>query len=395
MSTGILSGVRVLDFGRYISGPFCATLLADLGADVIRIDKIGGTEDRFLASPSEGIDGACFLTCNRNKRSITLDPTTEDGAKVLKSLIEKSDVVIANMPTSSLKSLNIDYDSLKKIKPDIILTSINAFGLTGPDCEKVGFEGIGQAMSGAMAISGYEGKPVKSQAPFVDFGTALSAAYGTLAAIIHKMKTGEGQHVHGSLIGTSLMMINPIIIQETVCNLPRVQTGNRHPYCGPTDLFQTKDGSIYIHVSGQLIFNRWVKMVNAEYLLQDERFKDDMSRGQHWEILIDIMSKWCADKSTNEAVEELKKAKVPAGPLLQPKDTINQHHFIEAGFFNKFSYPQIQNVVTTVDTPVKFSNHQNTFRFRPPLCGEHNNEILSELGYTQKDIEQLKTNNAI
>ena len=172
---GVLEGVRVLDFGRYIAGPYCACLLGDMGADVIRVEKTHGSEDRWVAPIAEGGEGGLFMQVNRNKRGLTLNPMKPEGRDVVRRLAATADVVVANLPDPALTAMGLDYTSLAAVKPDIILTSVSAFGAGGPSSEKVGFDGIGQAMSGAMYLSGRPGEPTKSYVPYVDFTTALSA----------------------------------------------------------------------------------------------------------------------------------------------------------------------------------------------------------------------------
>src|SRR5690606_19651344 len=195
----VLEGIRVLDFGRYIAGPFCASLLGDLGAEVIRIEKVDGSEDRFLSPVSESGDGALFMQMGRNKLGMTLNPMKAEGREIVRRLVATADVVVANLPPDTLQAMGLDYESLKAVKPDIILTMISAFGSDGPYANRVGFDGLGQAMSGAMYMSGTPEQPVKSYAPFIDFGTASLSAAGTLAALYERQRTGRGQVVEASL----------------------------------------------------------------------------------------------------------------------------------------------------------------------------------------------------
>ena len=193
--SGVLDGIRVLDFGRYIAGPFCAALLADLGAEVIRIERLGGGEDRPFIPVGGGPEGggAMFLAMNRNKLGMTLDPATPQGREIVRKLVATADVVVANLPPQVLRSLALDLDSLRLVKPDIILTTVTGFGGGGPLSHKHGFDGIGQAMSGAAYLSGTPEQPIAIKLPWVDFGTACLSAFGTLAALIERGKTGRGK----------------------------------------------------------------------------------------------------------------------------------------------------------------------------------------------------------
>src|ERR1041384_2067477 len=202
---GVLDGIRVLDFGRYIAGPFCAALLGDLGAEVIRIERLGGGEDRFFIPVGAGDNGggAMFLAMNRNKRGMTLDPAAPRGREIIKKLVATADVVVANLPPAVLRSLGLDLDSLRQVKPDIILTTVTGFGAGGPLSHKHGFDGIGQAMSGAVYLSGTPEQPIATKVPWVDFGTACLSAFGTMAALLERGKSGRGQKGEGARLGTA------------------------------------------------------------------------------------------------------------------------------------------------------------------------------------------------
>src|SRR3954468_8829238 len=230
---GVLDGIRVLDFGRYIAGPFCAALLGDLGAEVIRIERIGGGEDRGLipvgAGPngSKAGGGAMFLAMNRNKLGMTLDPGSPKGREITRKLVATADVLVANLPPAVLRSLGLDLDSLRAVKPDIVLTTVTGFGAGGPLSHKHGFDGIGQAMSGGVYLSGTPEQPIMMKVSWVDFGTASLSAFGTLAALIERGKTGHGQKVEGALLRTAVAFANSTLIEQALTGVDRVATVNR------------------------------------------------------------------------------------------------------------------------------------------------------------------------
>ncbi|HET7527277.1 MAG TPA: CoA transferase, partial [Burkholderiaceae bacterium] len=189
-SEGVLVGIRVLDFGRFIAGPFCGALLADHGADVIRVDKVGGSEDRFLLPLAPSGEGGLYMQVNRGKRSLTLDPNTAEGRIIVGKLIVGADIVIANLPDATLQTMGLDYASVSALNPRTILVATNAFGKSGPDAHKLGFDGIGQALSGAVYMAGDPGAPRRAAVSWVDFGTAISAAFGALLALMARERTG-------------------------------------------------------------------------------------------------------------------------------------------------------------------------------------------------------------
>src|SRR5438876_4693360 len=206
---GVLAAIRVLDFGRYIAGPYCAALLADLGADVVRIERRGGGEDRWVAPVSDDGSGAMYLVMNRNKRAMTLDPACPEGREIVKKLVATADVVVANLPPEVLRSLSLDLESLRRVKPDIILTTVTAFGAGGPWSHKHGFDGIGQTMSGGAYLAGTPEQPMRASVPWVDCGTASLAALGTLAALMERGRTGRGQEAEGALLRTAAGVNTP------------------------------------------------------------------------------------------------------------------------------------------------------------------------------------------
>jgi crotonobetainyl-CoA:carnitine CoA-transferase CaiB-like acyl-CoA transferase len=298
---GVLDGIRVLDFGRYIAGPFCAALLGDLGAEVIRIERLGGGEDRFFipvgagdaSGPNTG-GGAMFLAMNRNKRGMTLDPAAAKGREIVRKLVATADVVVANLPPAVLRSLGLDLDSLRQTKPDIILTTVTGFGAGGPLSHKHGFDGIGQAMSGGVYLSGAPEQPIALKVPWVDFGTACLSAFGTLAALLERGKSGHGQKVEGALLRTAIAFANSILIEQALTQADRVATLNRGFNSAPADYFRTRDGWIVATVIGGPMFRRWCRMIGEEHWLADPRFADDQARGDHGAVISERMSRWCA-----------------------------------------------------------------------------------------------------
>ena len=387
---GVLDGIRVLDFGRYIAGPFCAALLADLGADVIRVEKVRGSEDRFIVPLTDAGDGAMFMQVNRNKRGLTLNPMKPDGREVVRRLAATADVVVANLPDSALMAMRLDYASLSALTPDIILTSISAFGAGGPYSEKVGFDGIGQAMSGAMYLSGRPGEPTKSYVPWVDFTTALSATVGTLAALMARQQTGRGQEVKGSLLASALTVANPTLIEQAVNAPDRVATENRSQVSAPSDAHRTRDGWILVQSLGQPLFERWTTLMGEPHWLEDPRFKDDMSRGDHGELISERMARWCAERTTEQALAALDAARIPAGPVYSPQQTLDDAHVKAVGFLQAVSFPGSSRPVPVAGAPFTLSETETGIRQRAPLLGEHTDEILTELGYKPTEVAALR-----
>jgi crotonobetainyl-CoA:carnitine CoA-transferase CaiB-like acyl-CoA transferase len=389
--SGVLDGIRVLDFGRYIAGPFCAALLGDLGAEVIRIERLGGGEDRGLipvgAGPQGG--GAMFLAMNRNKLGMTLDPAAPKGREITRKLVATADVVVANLPPAVLRSLALDLDSLREVKPDIILTTVTGFGAGGPLSNKHGFDGIGQAMSGAVYLSGTPELPTMTKVPWVDFGTAFLSAFGTLAALIERGKTGRGQKVEGALLRTAVAISNAMLIEQALTGIDRTAIGNRAFNAAPGDIYRTNDGWIVVTVIGQPMFRRWCRMIGDEHWLQDPRFGDDQSRADHGDGISARMIEWCAARNCAEALAELEKASIVAGEIYSPQQAIDDAHIRAAGLLAERSFPTLDATLPLAPTPIELSETPGTYRRPAPLIGEHTDEILQSLGYDAPEIAAL------
>ena len=392
---GILHGYRVLDFGRYIAGPFCGTLLGDYGAEVIRVERVKGSEDRYLQPVTDKGEGSMFLQLNRNKLGFTLNPTKPEGKSIVEKLVKTADIVIANLPDSTLKAMHLDYESLKKVNPKIILTSNTAFGTTGPYSDRVGFDGVAQAMSGAMNMTGAPDIPLKAFSPYVDFCTASLAAYGTLLAILERQKTGKGQRVQTSLLSTALTMTNSHVMEQKLLKKNRIATRNRSQTSAPADTFQTKDGWVLVHTVGQPLFERWAELIGEPEWISDPRFKDDISRGDHGEIISNRMAKWCKDKTNKEVLNKLDKARIPGGEVLRAKEVLEEQHIIARNLFLDLEYANLKEPAPIMSPAVELSENPGHINHSAPLLGEHTETIMIELGYTKEEIKNLKNNKII
>jgi len=393
--TGALDGIKVADFGRFVAGPWCSCLLADLGADVVRVERVGGGEDRYVAPVADDGAGSLFLQVNRNKRGMTADPTSTGGREVVRRLVGWADVVVVNLPETALRIMGLDYDSVRAVKKDVILTTIDAFGRGGPYSDRVGFDGVGQAMSSSMHLSGQPGRPTKTYVPWVDFNTAALAAYATMAALLWRERTGEGQHVTASLLRTALTASSGPVIEQAVTQPNRTAIGNRSHYGAPYDVCATRDGWVIVQVITNPLFVRWCRLVGAEEWIGDPRFDTDEHRAANADVLCDRLGAWCAERTTADALAQLDAARIPAGPVLSPQQVLDDPHVQATGLLQPVDYPGLAGLAPVVATPVMLSKSPAEIRRSPPTPGQHTDEVLGHLGYAPDEITALRTEGAV
>jgi crotonobetainyl-CoA:carnitine CoA-transferase CaiB-like acyl-CoA transferase len=385
---GLLDGLRVIDFGRFIAAPYCAMLLADFGADVIRVERREGGEDRRLGPVTESGEGGLFLNLNRNKRGITLDLAHPKAEQVIRGLVRSADLVIVNLPLAVMQRLKLDYDHLRQIKEEVILVMASAFGADGPYRDRIGFDGVVQAMSGAMSLTGFPGPPVRSIVSWVDYGTALHAAFGAMAALYHRERTGRGQVVEVSLLATGVTFMTPLLAERRATGICREQAGNTGYYTAPSDAYRTRDGWILVPTIGDDMFRRWARLVGREELINDPRCKDDITRGNNASLITEAMRDWCAARTRDEAINALERARIPCGPVYDLDEVLSDAQVNARGLLNELDYDG--RAVPVAAPPVRLGEMPASVYGRAPRLGEHTDEVLSEIGFATREIAALR-----
>jgi crotonobetainyl-CoA:carnitine CoA-transferase CaiB-like acyl-CoA transferase len=384
--SAILDGIRVLDFGRYMAGPWCAALL-----EVIRIERTGGGEDRLHQYPinDDGV-AASFLALNRNKLGITLDLAHAQAGEILAPLVRSADIVVANLPAEVLRRMRIDEDALRALRPDIVIAAISAYGDAGPLADRVGLDGIAQAMSGAAFLSGQPDAPSKCFAPWADILAGTLAAFGAVAALRHRDRCGIGQRVGADLFTTGIAALSWMHTEQAATGIDRRADGNRTQSSAPGDLFRTRDGWVLMQTIGPALFARWAQLVGEPEWIHDPRFADDISRSNQRELLCRRTQQWIAELDTQEALDRLGAARIPCGPVLSPQQVLDHPQTLAAGLFQPVDYPGLAQPAQIMRHPLRFSASPTELRYPPPTLGQHTDEVLAGLGFAPSAIADFR-----
>lgn len=378
MDRQALEGMRVIDLTQVMAGPFCTMLLADLGADVIKVEPPGGGDQtrHSWGRSGKGTDGPAFFALNRNKRSVVLDLRSDEDAEKLRTLVVDADVLIENFRPGVMARHGLDYESLKSINPGLIYASISGFGQTGPYSARPGYDLIAQGMSGVISVTGDpEGAPAKAGIPVADLGSGMFCLYGILAAYVHKLKTGEGQRLEASLFESALALsVWEATEYWASGNIPR-PTGTAHRMSAPYQAFRTADGWMTIGANNQRLWGFLCNALGHPELQDDERFATNPDRMRNRELLAKILEEILGDHGTDYWVDRLLKGGVPAGPILNYEQVLADPHVAERGMVQSIPHP-VEGEVKTLGFPVKFSATPAVTRRHPPLLGEHQSELF-------------------
>lgn len=392
--TKVLDGIRVLDFGRFIAAPYCGMILADMGAEVIRIDRPGGEEDRTVGLKAPNGENLSYPSYARNKKCISLNVLSKDAPRdVLEDLVRESDVFLHNFSPGAIKAFALTYEDIEAIKPDIIYTGISCYGSTGPYSDRVGFDQIAQTFSGAAALNGYEGDaPLRAGLPWVDYSTALCATIGTLLALRHRDATGEGQMVDCALLQTAMSFIAPMVAEAVVLGKEKPRLGNRSAYMGPTDLYKCSDGYVYVATIMEGMWRGMMKIIGHEDLIGASGFETDIERFENREKVDPLVAEWMAQHTVEEVVSIMDENRIPCGVYHSTAEVASDPH-VQARKMLEYmdlGVPGLENV-PICGIPILLSKTPGEVRDVAPKVGQHNDEYYRDLlGYSDEKLSALR-----
>ena len=388
---GALHGLRVLDLSRVLAGPFCCMMLGDHGADVIKVEPPSGDETRTWGPPWVDGESTYYLAINRNKRSIALDLTTEQGQEVVRRLAATSDVLVENFRAGATARWGLEYARLAQLNPRLVYLSISGFGRTGPYANVAGYDGALQAFGGFMSINGEEGgEPLKAGIAIADLTTGLFASQAILLALQARHTSGVGQQAEVSLLESLLAVLHPHTSNYLNAGLVGKPHGNSHPTIAPYDLIATADRPIYLPSGNDGQVRRLAEVLGRPDLAEDPRFRTNQDRVIHRRALLDVLEAEFARWSAVELCRRLWDAGVPAGPVNSIDEVYADQQVLHREMLQEFPHPGLASgKVRFAGFAAKLAGTPPTIRRHPPKFGEHTAEILAELGFSSPEIQAL------
>ena len=383
-----LSGIQVVDLTEALAGPVCGMLLGDLGAEVIKIERPGiGDQARGYGPPFVAGESAYFMSLNRNKRSLTLDLTTSLGQEIIGRLLARADVFLLNMPRqASWKKFGFDYETVSAKNPGIIYAAISGYGHTGPRAGAPGYDVIAQAESGTMSLTGDPGDaPMRFPTPMADMTTGLYATIGILAALQARSKTGKGQLLDLSLLESQVSWLTNLTPAFLLTGNPPTRIGNAHPMLVPYRLYQARDRAFNIGVGSEALWKRFCIAAELEGLMDDPRFQANSDRVRNREELEPILDALFIQRDADEWLEKFRAARIPCGAVNSLPEILADEHFLARNGLVEMKHPTA-GMIQMLSNPIHFSETPPVYDRYPPLMGEHTEEILMELGYSEEEI---------
>ena len=392
---GPLAGVKVLDLTQMMAGPFCTMLLADMGADVIKVEKPDGDDIRRAGPPFINGESAAFLGINRNKRGMVVDLGTSGGVDVIRRMAQGVDVLVQNMRPGSMQRKGLAYEHLADANPGLVYCTISGFGTTGPYSARPGFDLVAQAMSGLMSITGVPGgPPLRHGVPVTDLAAGIYGAFGILAAYVERLQTGRGQHVETSLLeaGIAYTIWESAIYFAT--GEPPGPVGSGHPLATPYQAFPTRDGHIMIGAANQANWERLCRAMDRTDLLEDPRFTDNVARRQHGTELVATLEATFSEHDTEHWLRLLDDAGVPNGPINDLRAVYDDPQVAARGMMEEMEHP-VAGVTKHIGIPLKLSATPGSIRKPSPTLGQHTGDVLAEYGFSVDEVADLRGAGAV
>ena len=394
--TGALTGLTVLDLTRVLSGPFATMTLADLGADVVKIEQPGtGDDTRQWGPPFQGDEAAYFLSVNRNKRSLAVDLKLTDGLALVRDLARRADVVVENFRPGTAARLGLGYDDLSADNPGLVYASISGYGQTGPDSHRAGYDAIAQARSGIMSVTGEaDGPPVRVGVSSADLVAGMWAVIGILAALRERDRSGQGQWVDISLIDGSVSWLTYVAAGYFATGTRPPRYGSAHPTIAPYQGFATKDGELMLAVGNDAIWRRFAPAAGLDDLVDDPRFATNPLRVSHRDELLPLVADAMASRTSAQWVEVLDAAGVPVGPIQTVDEVVTDPQVLARGMVGEVEHPTA-GTLRTIGCPVRLTATPPQVRTAPPLLGQHTDDVLAELGVDAERLTALRASGAV
>jgi crotonobetainyl-CoA:carnitine CoA-transferase CaiB-like acyl-CoA transferase len=393
---GALSGLRVLDLTRILSGPFATMTLADLGADVVKVeDPARGDDTRQWGPPFQGEEAAYFLSVNRNKRSIALNLKAPEGRRIATRLAAGADVLVENFRPGTAARLGLGYPQLSATNPRLVYASISGYGQTGPYAGEPGYDAIAQALSGIMSVTGEtDGPPARVGVSTADLGAGMWALVGILAALHARHRTGRGQWVDVSLLDGQVAWLTYVAAGYFATGATPHRYGSAHPTIVPYQAFPTDDRHLMVAVGNDALWRRFAPVLGLDHLVNDPRFATNPARVEHRDQLLPVIEATLATRSADDWAKLLAAAGVPAAPINTVDQALQHPQVLARGMVAELDHPTAGRL-RAVASPVKLSSHPPTVRTAPPIQGEHTDAVLGQMGHGPAAIERLRATGVI